>query len=633
MQIYEENLKTLAAIYPQMDELIEEAKEKLDPELEIIEETSYSGEMIIKVKKDGQTCYLNGKRNTEDSAKKWVGTLGNLPTNSPIFMMGLGNPTYLKELAETAENRITIIIYEPSIQIFLHFLENVPLQKWMDKHLIVFWVKGLKGMDDKAMSGIVRPILKYDTIPHSRKIILPNYDVLFMEEAVGFMQIIHDIVQEETVQYATRMRFSNIAVKNLLDNVKYLCDGYKTTQLVKVIPRDIPGIVVAAGPSLSKNIQELKKAKGKAFIIAVDTAIKPLLAEGIIPDMFAIVDGKKPLDLVQKEQAKQIPLVTDINANSEVLNYHTGMKFFYNQGYTLVENILVRGDRQFGGVDTGGSVATNAFSLLYKIGLTRIILVGQDLAYTDNKSHADGTFRDVMEKENTKGFIMVEGNIEKKVPTTSTLKVYLEWYAQYISHIKENDENFLVINATEGGAKIEHTEIMTLHDAIERECTKEVDIQACLGQLTPMLDEESREWANNYLDHIPDEFFGLAGNARKAKKLYKKLDKTCDKKNIDSKEYKSILKRLKKIITKIESNDMYQLVNETMTSAYYIVLTEQFLHEDTVRDEGKEMARKGILYTENIDNIATLFGEYMKGLREKEVEVSEKHLECQEEQS
>ncbi len=531
--------------------------------------------------------------------------------------MGLGNSTYLEELVEKTENKLIIIVYEPSFQIFLKFLENVSVQRWMEKHLIIFWVNGLKGMDNKVMRGLIQNILRYEMLTYSHRLILPNYDVLFAKEAVSFMQMIHEIVNNGLVQYATRMRFSSISMKNLLDNIKYLCNGYKTTQLVNVIPQDIPGIVVAAGPSLSKNIQELKRAKGKAFIIAVDTAIKPLLAKGIIPDMFAIVDGKKPLDLIHKDEAKNIPLVSDINANSEILNYHTGMKFFYNQGYAIVERILIKADRQFGGVDTGGSVATNAFSLLYKMGLMRIILVGQDLAFTDNKSHADGTFKTKMEEEDTKGFIMVEGNVEKEVPTTATLKFYLDWYDKYIAGIKENEENFRVINATEGGAKIKNTEIMTLHEAIEQECTKEVDIQECLKKLPPMLDEKSKEWAENYLDGISDDFFALAKYAQDAKKLYRKLDRICNKKNLDSKEYISILKKIKKAINKIEGNDMYELINESLVNAHYIILAEQFLHEDSVQEEGKEMARKGMLYTDDVAKLAKLFGEYMRESRNK----------------
>lgn len=623
MTVYEENLKTLAAAYSRMDELIEEAREKLEPELELMEETSYDGERILKIKKDERICYLNGKRNTKDPAEKWVESLGTLQTNAPVFLMGVGNPLYLKELVEKTENRIAIIIYEPSIQIFLKFIETVPLQRWMEKHLIVFWVKGLKGMDEKKMRGLVQRILKFEMIPYSHKLILPNYDVLFPDEAVAFMQIIRDIIHAETVQYRTQLLFSTVTVKNLLANMRYLYDGYKTTQLIQVIPRDIPGIVVAAGPSLNKNIKELKKAKGKAFIIAVDTAIKPLLAAGIIPDMYAIVDGLKPVELVQAEEARDIPLLTTINANSQVLKYHRGMKFFYNEGYGIVENILRKADMRFGGVDSGGSVATNAFSLLFKIGLTRIILVGQDLAYTGNKSHADGTFADVMKEENTKGYIMVEGNLEEKVPTTATLKTYLDWYDKYIKGIQEINKDFRVINATEGGAKIKNTEIMTLHDAIEAECTKEVDIQERLGQLPPMLNEESKEWAREYLDNIPNEFFKLSQDAKKAKRFYKKLEKVCDKKNIDLKEYKSVLKKIEKAVKQIEGNEVYQLISITMVNARYILLNEQFLHEDSVQEEGKELARKGILYTENVAKLAGLFGEYMQELEEQESQVKE----------
>lgn len=618
MTIYEENLKALSAKYSRMDELIEEAKEKIEPELEIIEEVSYDGEPIIKVQKEGKTCYLNGKRNTKEPAEKWVETLGKLSNNAPVFIMGLGNPSYLKELAEHTKKKITIIIYEPSFQIFLHFLEHVSIAEWMEKHMITFFVKGIKGMDEHAMRGMVGRVLTYESMPLSRRLVLPNYDVLFPDEALGFIKGIFDIANFELSQYSTQISFSTVTVKNMLDNIKYLCNGYKTIQLVEVIPRDIPGILVSAGPSLNKNIKELKRAKGKAFIIAVDTAIKPLLSEGIIPDMFAVVDGRKPLSLVQREEAKDIPLLCNLSASSVVLEYHTGMKFFYNEGYAVSDRILLKQDTDFGSVETGGSVATTAFSLLYKIGLPCIILVGQDLAYTGNKSHADGTFADVMKKEDTKNYITVEGNTEEKVPTTDILKLYLKWFGDYIASAKKYDPNFRVINATEGGAKIEHTEIMTLHDAIEQECTKEADIQACLKKLPPMLNEENRKWAEEYLDSFPDKFLEVAKSANKTRKLYKKLEQTCRKKNIDKKEYQNLLKKIEKNIKQIEKNEMHQLIDATMINARYILAREQFLYRDSLQEEGKELARQGLIYTENMAKIAILFKEYLEEKKREE---------------
>lgn len=608
---YEKNLKTLARFFDGMDELIETAKEQLEPELEVLEETAYNEQPILKIKKDGQTYYLNGKRNPEEPAQMWMQGIGKLYKNAPIFMVGVGNYTYLKELVEQTEESVTIIVYEPSLQIFLKFIEQVDLERWMEKHVIIFWVEGIPGMTLERLGRVLSPVLEYDLLPFARELILPNYEMLFPEQTLEFMKRIRDIAHANRLNFNTQDKFAKVTVKNLLQNMMHLCKAYKSTQLVDVIPRDIPGIVVAAGPSLNKNIKELKKAKGKAFILAVDTAIKPLLDEGIIPDMFAIVDGVKPLSLVEREEARNIPLLCTIVSASEVLNYHTGMKFMFNEGYRYAEMIFSASSARPGGIASGGSVATHAFSLLYKIGLKRIILVGQDLALTGNKTHADGTFQDKMEEIDTKNAIMVEGNYEEKVPTRYDFQNYLKWYDDYIAGCQKSFEDFRVINATEGGAKIKGTEIMTLKEAIEKECTKEVDIQECLARLKPMLDEDGQNYAKEVIRNIPNDLKQLASEAAKTRKLYKKLDKICDRRNIDRKEYLSILKRIEKSVKAIEGGPAYELVELTLVKAQFILKNERYVSEDSIQKEGKEIARKGILYMENVEACAKLFEELM----------------------
>ena len=142
MGIYEKNLKTLAVYYPELDKIIKKAQIETESELEIIEENSYEGDKILKIKKDDKICYLNGKRNSSEAASIWVETLGKLPRNTPVLLMGIGNFSYLKELVEKTKNRITIVVYEPSLEIFIKFLEMVDIQKWMEKHLIIFWEIG-----------------------------------------------------------------------------------------------------------------------------------------------------------------------------------------------------------------------------------------------------------------------------------------------------------------------------------------------------------------------------------------------------------------------------------------------------------------------------------------------------------
>ncbi len=614
MTQYEKNLRTLSKHYSSFDRLIELGREKLEESLTLKEEIADDGNIVLKIEKDNRVCYLNGKRNTTDAAKIWVKSLGELKQNTTVLMFGTGNPSYLEELVKQTKNRIIIIVYEPSFQIFLKFLEMVDLEYWMEKHSIVFWVGELEGMDYKNLSGIVRQTMKYEMLIYLKHFVLPNYELLFKKESVEFIRMCRDIAVEETVQYNTNMIFSKVIVKNLLVNVKHLCTGYKTTQLLDVISPGMPGILVAAGPSLNRNIKELKRAKGKAFIVAVDTAIKPLLSEGIVPDMFAIIDGMKPLDLFEAEGAQDIPMMTALDAASEVLDYHTGKKFFYNEGYEFAERIFRESGKMSGGVASGGSVATNAFSLLYMLGINTIILVGQDLAYTNNKSHADGTFHEVMEEHDTSRFMMVEGNTEEKVPTTTGFKIFLDWYKNYIAgckqHKEDRGETFRVINATEGGAKIEGTEIMTLRQAIDDVCTEEFDITERIQSLKPMLDEEKRVWAEKYLTDISEEFHKLALLAGKVKNMYKKLERLCSRKKIDHREYLDILDKLNKNIEEIKAMSVYQLISITMVNASYILRSEQYLSEKTLQKEGQEIARKGILYMENVKSIAEAFEEY-----------------------
>ena len=200
----------------------------------------------------------------------------------------------------------------------------------------------------------------------------------------------------------------------------------------------------------------------------------------------------------------------------------------------------------------------------------------------------------------------VDGNYEKKVPTRTDLYTFLNWYVETIRECKEHEKELRVINATEGGAKIEGTEVMTLKDAIAETCTKEINVTECLDTLTPMLDEKNSVWAHDYLLSIPKEFEKLKDEARKLNKSYTAVDRLCEKNQMDSKQYLKTLRKIKKQIANIEKNDMYQLVTMTMPAAAKIMRDEEFERLDSLQEEGKEIARKGKLYTELVGEAADL---------------------------
>lgn len=580
--------------------------------IEVRTEMSQDEKVVLIVKKNGKERYLAGKRNCEEPTTIWMQTQGRVHEGAIFFIAGIGNPVYAKILLEEhRQTKLNIVIYEPSKEIFFKVLESIDITDLLQKDAkCIFVIDGLTGV---KVENVIQKMISVEVIDHIKTFILPNYEMIFAKEMLLFAKTIREKCESCATYINTRTNFSNVFAQNLFANAPYILDGYKTKQLIEVIPRDIPAIIVAAGPSLNKNIKELKRAKGKAFIIAVDTAIKPLASEKIIPDMFAIVDGRKPLELINTEDAKKIPLLTSISAANSVLSFHTGKKFFYNEGYVYINSMFYRNGESFETVACGGSVATSAFALAFMIGIDTIILVGQDLALTGNKTHADGTFQEKMETIDTSHSIMVPGNIEKEVPTRGDFKMYLEWYNQYIKDCKEYRKQFKVINATEGGAKIDGTEVMTLKDAIDRECKKEIDIQECFEKLHPVFDENERKKNLEFLQHTPEHYTEIRKAAIETNKLYKNLDKLCQHGNLDIRAYEKILKKIKKMTKKIEGDSIYyEPIQETLVLANYIVKSEQFDTMKTMQEEGKEIARQGIIYTDMVKQCAELFEEYTK---------------------
>ena len=274
-----------------------------------------------------------------------------------------------------------------------------------------------------------------------------------------------------------------------------------------------------------------------------------------------------------------------------------GKKFFLDENYRYVQELFAMNGKEIYQLPGGGSVATLAFSLVCHLGFDKIILVGQDLAFTGNKSHADGTFKETMAVEDTKDFLMVPGNVEKMVPTREDFDNYRKWFEEFIEYWKGiKDVQF--INATEGGALIKGTQIMTLKDAISLYCTEMVDIKSCIAQLKPVFSEEEQKKIENYYVETPQKIEQIIKLAQKAQKLYKKIHTMCLNNNTNMSDYVKITKQLKKITRNIESNPNYQIISETMAVADQIILSAQYFEFGSFIENEKEASRQGAKYME-----------------------------------
>lgn len=135
--------------------------------------------------------------------------------------------------------------------------------------------------------------------------------------------------------------------------------------------------MVASGPSLDKNIDELKGLKGKAFIMAADSALRVLLKHDIIPDMFVSVDALKNQKHFEYPGVENIPIFTDGTNNFRTLLKVKAPKFFMNDMNPHVNYFLTKREILLPSFSSGGSVANDGYALAAAMGFQTIILVGQ----------------------------------------------------------------------------------------------------------------------------------------------------------------------------------------------------------------------------------------------------------------
>ncbi|EOS26268.1 hypothetical protein C806_01003 [Lachnospiraceae bacterium 3-1] len=603
-EIFEKNLKAMKKWYPEFVNMLRD-EIHIEDDTEVLTEVSWDGELIFKIEKEGRQLYLGGKREAKEPIEMWLQRLGKLHKYTSVFLFGLGHGAYLKALVEHTEKEVNIVAYEPSIHIFQKLLWEVDLSEAIADRPIAFLVEGL---NDVEFGPVMNKVLAVQNMEFLKEEIHPNYREFYGEKIVEKIRILNKKVDAIMMGYRTGKLFQKNLVQNIFSNMKYVCEGYHTKKLAETIQPEGAAILVAAGPSLNKNIHELKKAKNKAFLLAVDTAVKPLLKAGIVPDAFITIDPDKPLALIEAEGAEQIPVIAPVTAKYSLLDHQKGKKIFFYDGYHLPQHIYQINGKVLPMVSGGGSVACNGFSLLYKMEFDTIILVGQDLAYTDNKSHADGTFEEKMPEKDTSGMIMVKGNYQEKIPTLHNLKVYLDWFDMYVKGAKEH-RGVRVINATAGGAYIEGTELMTLGDAIEETCHGEKDYAGKIACLEPDLTPEEQKKAFAYLGGVAKELAEIKKNAGILKGAYKKLGKLADSGNMTKDGCLKHLRRIRKLAKKCQKSHLYQLLDVTMSSAEYVVLSEYYYEEEDYEKDIQETARKGVIYSEVLKMCAELLKE------------------------
>lgn len=420
----------------QLQPFLVELQTILVKEIDIIEdkkgmyeiEPTSSGDWTIAAKKE-ETFYLHTNgfvwKEARILAEQWYQI-----EKDTYYVYGLGLGYHIQALLELDQS-IQVVVLEGNIEI-VELCRQYGLFYALEQNKRVNII-----IDEtyKMLSKYLNQLDKNSTFV----IHYPSIRVIYQSK-------IREQLEEYFMQINTIESQLNQLIRNFYSNIKNKSE-YAEVLLERLKGKDI--YLIAAGPSLDNNIEQLKKInREKSIILSVGTVLKKLIKVGICPDYGIITDGNANVYEQVRNLEKEIPLILLSTVHESVLKWYKGKTYLlFQYGFELAERFAE--ERKLFLVKTGGSVTTTALDFCIQMECNKIILVGADMAYTGYQDHAKGvSFNQNMEKSR---FIMVEGIVEKEVPTTKNLNIYRKWIERYV---KEYQGKINIINATEGGARI-----------------------------------------------------------------------------------------------------------------------------------------------------------------------------------
>jgi len=374
-----------------------------------------------------------------------------------LFGLGLG---YLaKEIACAKACNHVLYVVEGSVEIIRLAMTYMDLSDIiLSKKIHLFAADS-----PSEITGNLRPIQAKAISGTIHKIYAPHLRDLFSQEYEQIDKLIEKHIRSLQLSYRSFIVTEEQRLDNLFDNIPFLRDSLPIDHLTETLKHK-PALVIAAGPSLSGDIPVLKKRARDVFIIAVDTALKPLLENGIIPNLVATCESHssklRAIAGIPDDVLTEIPLVFSPTANSQLVQ-RFGRKFVVNIEDSLA-SWFVDMDRKVGMFSDLQTVSKMGFLVSRLMGANPIIFVGLDLAFPMNREHAEGCARTWKIDFQNQSFVWVPDNNGGKVKTIEGFVSMIHSLGMEVGRTQAR-----CINVSRYGAYVEGSEWMALEEALK----------------------------------------------------------------------------------------------------------------------------------------------------------------------
>ncbi len=411
----------------------------------------------------------------------------DLVEHAVVVVLGFGAGHHVRRLAERMGRAGVIVVFEPDVGLLRAVLERIDHSAWLQPASVLFITDpgdrgALARKLDGAESIIAQGITFLEHPPSRRRL---------ADASRQFRMLVSELVKATKTTFLTTLMRSVDTVRNLLLNLDHYAAGPGIADLHGVAG-GCPGIVVSAGPSLRRNLDLLARAevRERSVIICAQTTLRPLLAAGVRPHFVTALDyheiSRRFYEDLSPESVGDVTLVAEPKAHPVILDSFPGpVRCCANE---LLDEILGDAKRPMGVLPAGSTVAHLAVYLAHHLGCNPIVMVGQDLAFTDGLYYTPGTAIEEVWAPELNAFNTIEmmqwQRIARHRVHLSRLRdvkgrmVFSD--AQMLAYLQQFERDFAglreagveVIDATEGGIAKQHTTARPLAEVLDRYATR-----------------------------------------------------------------------------------------------------------------------------------------------------------------
>lgn len=577
-----------------------------------------SGVTIQLFHQESRVWQLNSSCAPVQAATLWAEQfdMPEINQHAIFFIFGMADGRAILELARR-KKACKMMIYEPASDIFWEAIGRLEWKELLELPNIFLFVEGI---NEEYFFHSIQGFINYANIQLLKLGVLPNYERIFRQSYIKFRQIIESAMELVIYTRNTELQRIEEMTQNMYALSWDIITQYSVKQLFGCVERmgwkQVPAILIAAGPSLDDCVEELKAFQNHAFLLAVDTALNTLLKHEIVPDLTISVDSRKPLSLFQHSKFRDVPIVLSQQSNQEVVKMNKAAHFYEVDEEAYLNKIMEEETGKSGvQLPTGGSVANNGLSLLVEMGFQTIILVGQDLAYPNLKEHAQDAYKETENTIviNTKEYEQVEDVHGQLVYTQKNMNIYRKWMEQYIAGYQEVD----VINVSQVGAHIEGTIECTMEDCRKQYGNAVIKVDNLWNKMEFLFTEKEQNKLKDRIRKIPVVADKLRLMVDEGLELYLSMEEMYQVR--DYMKIKVLLEKALTLTAQIEAIAESSLIRAYMIEQHYAIADKiyQYSEDDSMEKQIEDMICHGkelmSAYQMGIDKLKrnNMLGEWM----------------------